>query len=46
MNNLKEILKEKIPNDDEDKMEKVISVYLFKKIFNEACKIENNKILI
>ena len=34
MNNLKEILKEKIPNDDEDKMEKVISVYLFKKIFN------------
>ena len=43
MNILKEILKEKIPNDDEDKMEKVISVYLFKKIYNEACKYENNE---
>jgi len=43
MNNLKEILKEKISNDDDDKIDKVISVYLFKKIYNEACKYENNK---
>ena len=45
MNDLKEILKEKISNDDEDKIEKVISVYLFKKIYNEACRHENNKSL-
>jgi len=45
MNNLKEILKEKISENDEDEIEKVTSVYLFKKIYNEACKYENNKTL-
>ena len=45
INNLKEILKEKISTDDEDKIDKVTSVYLFKKIYNEACKYENNKAL-
>ena len=44
INNLKEILKEKI-DEEEEKIDKVISVYLFKKIYNEACKYENNKTL-
>ena len=41
MNNLKEILQGKI--NDEGELQKVTSVYLFKKIYNEACKYENNK---
>ena len=48
MESLKEILKGKISitkkKDDKketDKGEKVSSVYLFKKIFNEACALEN-----
>ena len=45
INDLKEILKEKISDDEEEKIDKVSSVFLFKKIYNEACKSENNKTL-
>ena len=44
--NLKEMLKDKIYNNKEDKLIKVTSVFLFKKIYNEACEYENNKNLI
>ena len=48
-----EILKEKVPKlklkknesnreEEKDKIIKVTSVYLFKKIYNEACTLENN----
>ena len=43
MKELKEILKEKISTNEEDEFPKVSSVYLFKKIYNEACILENNK---
>jgi len=43
INNLKEILKGKISTNDEDELQKITSVYLFKKIYNVACNNENNK---
>ena len=45
IDNIKEILKDKIPLniEDEEEIPKVTSVYLFKKIYNEACNKENNK---
>ena len=47
INRLKEILKEKVndeddDDDDEDKIIKISSIYLFKKIYNEACNYEND----
>ena len=46
MINLKKILKEKISTNDDGKIEdEIASVYLFKKVYNEACNNENNKTL-
>ena len=40
---LHEILKEIISGTDEGEIPKITSVYLFKKIYNEACSYEDNK---
>jgi len=43
MKKLKEILKDKIVKKNNNEIIKVTSVYLFKKIYNEACTYEDNK---